>query len=142
MGRGVRALNRLGEALMTALLVMALLCMTLVFQSAHANDLTTDVAIYTAEAAYQGLALVDMGTTLDIRKHPGFSETNPILGRHPSDGKVIGYFAACGISHAVITHSLVNAGWTKTAAAWEAASIGMELNFVDHNYTIGLKARF
>lgn len=42
--------------------------------------------------------LLDLGTTLDIKNHAApwqlnASESNPLLGRHPSDVKLLGYFA-------------------------------------------------
>jgi hypothetical protein len=110
--------------------------------AAKGADLTDDLNVYAAESAYQALALVDMGTTLDIRHRPGMYEENPILGRHPNDARVVGYFAIEGASHALVTHALVSAGWTKTAYTWEALGIGLEAGCVAHNYSIGLKARF
>lgn len=124
------------------LFVLAAGLALLVAKPAHASDLSDDINVYVAEGAYQSLALVDMGTTLDIREHAHFYEQNPILGRHPSDAKVVGYFIVQGVSHALITHVLVSAGWTKTAYTWEALGIGLEAGCVVHNYSIGLHTRF
>lgn len=38
--------------------------------------------------------LGDMMQTLDIKNHENSYETNIILGRHPSDAKVVGYFVS------------------------------------------------
>ncbi|MBI1755049.1 hypothetical protein HY250_01825 [Candidatus Azambacteria bacterium] len=37
----------------------------------------------------------DWHQTRDLKNQPGTYETNPILGRHPSDGKIDLYFAGC-----------------------------------------------
>lgn len=61
----------------------------------------------TALVAAEASLAVDMLQTLDIKRHPdrtfqyygttlvqpGMTETNPILGEHPSDAKVCAYFA-------------------------------------------------
>jgi hypothetical protein len=95
------------------------------------------------ELGYLAAASADMATTLDISKHPGLYETNPILGAHPSNRKVLAYFAATDLAHAGITCLMVNADVSRrTVTVWEAAGIGFELALVGHNYTLGLKMRF
>src|SRR5450631_3019314 len=37
--------------------------------------------------------LVDMSTTLDIKNHTNTYEANPALGDHPTDRRIITYFA-------------------------------------------------
>jgi hypothetical protein len=128
--------------LATLMFIAAFLVASLFVRPAHAGDLSNDINVYVAEGAYQSLALVDMATTLDIRRHPGDYEQNPIMGRHPSDAKVIGYFAIEDAAHALITRALVSNGWTKTAYTWEALSIGVEAGCIAHNYHLGLTARF
>lgn len=43
--------------------------------------------------------MADAYTTDRVLNHPGFEETNPFLGEHPSDAHLYGYFTA---SHLVI----------------------------------------
>lgn len=72
---------------------------------ADAREVVDASLLVAAEAALA----VDMLQTLDIKNHPWRSwyyqgtvllqetrESNPLLGPHPSDAKVIAYFAGCG----------------------------------------------
>lgn len=45
-------------------------------------------------AAVIALLVLDCLQTLDIKNHPGVYEKNVILGRHPSDAKIMVYFSA------------------------------------------------
>lgn len=94
------------------------------------------------EWVYQGAALADMLTTLDIKRHPvaKIVETNPFLGSRPSDAKVLGYFAATGALHWLITRELVNENVPLSVInAWEYVSIGIETGVMAHNFSIGLR---
>jgi hypothetical protein len=103
-------------------------------QCARSDDFTT------LEIAYDVAATADMLTTLDIKKHPALMETNPIMGQHPSDAKVLTYFAATDILHAMVTHELVQGNAPSVLIkAWEYVSIGVETGFAAHNYSIGLR---
>jgi len=64
-----------------------------------------------------------------------FHETNPILGRHPSVGRVNNYFAAMIVGHAAISYVLPPA-WRQ---AWQYVYIGYELKTVTHNRSIGVR---
>jgi hypothetical protein len=113
--------------------------------AAHADDVVVKPPTPALEWAYQGAALVDMLTTLDIKHHPAdkIVEMNPFLGSRPSDGKVLAYFAAAGLLHYALTRELVRENVpAPIVQTWEALSIGLELGMVGHNYGIGLKARF
>lgn len=44
--------------------------------------------------AAESLLLADMLQTFDIKNHRGMTESNFILGPRPSDGVIVGYFAA------------------------------------------------
>ena len=106
---------------------------------AHAADYSTPAT----EWVYQGFAVADMLTTLDIAKHPGYTEMNPILGPHPSDGRVVGYFALTGLLHYGITRALVMGDMPRPLIqVWEATGIALEAGMVGHNYSIGLRARW
>lgn len=92
------------------------------------------------EWAYQTLAAADMFTTLDIRQHAGYREQNPILGSHPADARIVGYFAISGLAHYGITRWLVNSGTpNRVVQAWEASGITVEAYCVGHNYALGLR---
>ena len=54
-----------------------------------------------------GLTLLgDMAQTLDIKRHPGIYEANKILGKHPSDAKIVTYFATVGVLHYELVKAL------------------------------------
>ena len=115
---------------------------------ARAADSVADVLDETPktpvlEWAYQGAALADMLTTLDIKNHPGIHETNPLMGPHPSDGRVLGYFAAYDLLHYGITRILVDLNASRPlVTVWELGTIGYETDLVVHNYRLGLRFAF
>ncbi len=118
---------------------ISLSCCTFVAQKALADD-TVDRSTPALEWAYQGAAVADMLTTLDIKNHPTLMETNPLLGEHPSNGKVFAYFAGTGVLHWAITRELVNGNMQRPLInTWEALTIGLEVGCAAHNYSIGLR---
>lgn len=90
------------------------------------------------EAAYLVLLTADYSLTMDLKNHPGMYEKNPILGRHPSDQQLRGYFAVAAIGHVLGMHFLSREN--RAFAQW--ASIGIELYAVHNNYQLGLSFRF
>lgn len=127
-----------GVALAMFAVLAAFLC-----SQAKADDTNPNAKTPVTEWVYQGVALGDMLTTLDIAKHPGLVEENPLLGQHPSDGKVLGYFAATGVLHYLVTRELVRENVpAPIVQTWEALGIGLEVGMVAHNYSLGLRARF
>lgn len=126
--------------IMWALMILLVLSM---FNAAHADETNPNAPTPVTEWVYQGAAFADMLTTLDIAKHPNLVEENPLMGQHPSDGKVLGYFAATGALHYLVTRELVRENVpAPIVQTWEALGIGLEVGMVAHNYSIGLRARF
>ncbi len=127
-----------GVALAMFAVLAAFLC-----SHAKADDTNPNAPTPVTEWVYQGAAFADMLTTLDIAKHPNLVEENPLMGEHPSDGKVLGYFAATGVLHYLVTRELVRENVpAPIVQTWEALGIGLEVGMVAHNYQIGLRARF
>ena len=127
-----------GVALAMFALLAAFLC-----SHAKADDTNPSALTPVTEWVYQGAAFADMLTTLDISRHPNLVEENPLMGQHPSDGKVLGYFAATGVLHYLVTRELVRENVpAPIVQTWEALGIGLEVGMVAHNYQIGLRARF
>lgn len=96
-----------------------------------------------AELAYQSLHVVDTLQTLDIARHPGHYETNPILGRYPSRGEILAYMAGEAALHLIVSDQLARRdapAWMRSA--WHVTSVGMATNTVRSNARIGLKVRF
>lgn len=50
--------------------------------------------------------VIDMMQTLDIKNHQGMFETNPVLGKHPSDMLIVGYFSSIIVGHSVAFYNL------------------------------------
>jgi hypothetical protein len=126
--------------IMWALMILLVLS---IFNAVHADETNLNAPTPVTEWVYQGAAFADMLTTLDIAKHPNLVEENPLMGQHPSDGKVLGYFAATGLLHWAITRELVRESVpSPVVQTWEALGIGLEVGMVAHNYSIGLRARF
>jgi hypothetical protein len=95
----------------------------------------TDIVL---ESAFIGLMAVDMGTTLDQKNHAHLYEQNSILGRHPSDAKIIGYMTGGVILHAVVSHYLPKP-WRNI---WQIVFIGIESNSVYNNFRLGGKVSY
>ena len=111
--------------------------LALAASAAHSADLPNE------EYAYLGVATLDMLTTLDIKHHHDMWEINPVMGRHPSDAKVLTYFAVTDLLHAGITYELVEHNAPKALVkGWEYFSIGFESGYVAHNLSMGLRFSF
>jgi hypothetical protein len=92
------------------------------------------------ETTYQVLAAVDAMQTLRTADTPGrLHEDNPLLGPHPSPGKVAVYFAVGAVAHYGITSLLVEHDappWL--VRAWELSGITMEIACVGNNLGDGI----
>lgn len=56
------------------------------------------------QAAVAAAFLLDAGQTLDIKNHAGFYEKNKILGKHPADTQIKGYFIGAFLLHTAVIH--------------------------------------
>jgi len=102
------------------------------------NSRQTIIAIPNTSSALL-LHVVDWGQTLWIADPKnGRTETNLILGEHPSRGEVNQYFLLSGIAHVAIANWLP----TKTELfgitmnprrIWQATRIGIEIDVVNGN---------
>lgn len=93
----------------------------------------------TLETAFDVVWTADMLQTLDIRHHSAtLHETNLILGRHPSEGAIVAYFAAGALVHYEVSHLLP----VKLQRPWEYVTIGYEVGQVAVNYHLGLRFAF
>jgi hypothetical protein len=82
--------------------------------------------------------LLDAAQTLDIKNHPDLYETNPLLGRHPSDGKIAAYFIGAGFAHNAITKKLP----TEYRAAWQYGWAALEIVTIVRNRQLNLRFNF
>ena len=90
------------------------------------------------EAAYMAVTVVDLGQTMDIKNHPELKEMNPILGEHPSDGRIKTHFAVSSLIHVLMVHYLP-ASWRP---AFQYLGIGWEAALAGNNYRLGLRTDF
>ena len=103
---------------------------------AHDPWTKEQIALQSAATAF---TVVDWGQTLDIAKKPNeYIETNPVLGKHPSEGRVNTYFAIATLGQIAIAHILPDK-WRKR---WLGANIMVEGYFVQGNYKLGLRVNF
>ena len=92
-----------------------------------------------AETVFVGLAVLDWNQTLQIAKHPDeYSETNFIIGEHPSEGRVNILMPAGIVLHALVTYALPR----KYRSFWQYVWIGEEAACVYQNWRTGLTVRF
>lgn len=79
--------------------------------------------------AYEAVITPHMDFIRDKRR----TEINPLIGRHPSIGRVDTYFAASFLAHALVT-DVLPARWRP---AWQYVSLGLESAVVVRNTMIG-----
>lgn len=115
------------------------MCLMLSFQ-AHAFDEWTKMEIG-MEAVYVAAHIIDWGQTLDIADNPDiyWEEVNcPMLGKHPSRGRVNKVFAAGLILQPIIAHVLPH----DLRKLWILSGIALEVSCIHGNQSIGLNVRF
>lgn len=95
------------------------------------------------EKAWLGTAaavtVADWATTRDLsrRYNEGYHENNPILGKHPSTGRVDLYFVTAGTIGYLIADNL-DQNRTTFLQAWTA----VEIFYTNRNLNIGLRMKF
>lgn len=82
--------------------------------------------------------MLDAAQTLDIKNHPELYETNPLLGRHPSDVKIVSYFIGAGFAHDAITKALPS----QYRAAWQFGWAALEIGTIIRNHRLDLRFNF
>ncbi|MGZ3240710.1 MAG: hypothetical protein ACXWJK_10185 [Burkholderiaceae bacterium] len=105
-------------------------------QMAFADDLTPieqkrELLVYTT-------LMLDAAQTLDIKNHPNLYETNPLLGRHPSDTKIVAYFIGAGFAHDAVTKALP----TEYRATWQYGWAALEIGTIIRNRKLNLRFNF
>ena len=105
---------------------------------AHAADTWTK-ADTARELTALVLRMIDYKTTRDIARKPDeYIESNPILGEHPSLGRINTYFVATSLIHPVISYYLPR----NYREAFQYISIGISLTASTVNIMSGLQIRF
>ena len=93
------------------------------------------------ELLYLLLHGLDWAQTRTIAKNPNkYSEINPILGRHPSTGRVNNYFLATGLGHLGLNDMLNYPQYRKW---FQNSTIGLEALITPRNkFKFGIGATF
>ena len=113
-----------------------LIVMLLIPTIAHAEWNGADSA---REVVWQGLHVIDWGQTLEIARQPeDYWEVNPIMGRHPSVGRVNLYMGVSAVVHGVVSWVLPD----EVRKWWQYVSIGVSGACVARNFNIGLGVRY
>jgi hypothetical protein len=118
--------------------IAAVLFLILLPCSARAFDAWSkqDVAM---EAGYAALHIIDWGQSLNVAAHPDqYHEINPIMGEHPSRGRVNLYMASSLLAHIGITHVLP----AKCRPYFQGITIGIKAGVVANNLSVGLRLGF
>ena len=91
------------------------------------------------EIAYQAMQVIDWSQTRTIAQHPDrFLEYNPLIGRHPSIGRVDTWMATGMVSHYVVSRSL-NRRWRRTFQIYTTVA---EIAVVGNNRRVGIWLSF
>ena len=92
------------------------------------------------EATYLTLRVIDWGQTRNIvhREAEGYSETNKILGKHPTINEVDAYMAGAALGHILIAAALPR----KWREGFQYVTILELVIAVVHNNSISLKVDF
>ena len=111
---------------------------------------STNLRISDPEIAWQTLNAVDLGQTVTIARRPsdyyeiGFPASE-VIGRHPSESDVKGYFAASALMHFAVSSWLDRETqdsdshlWHDVRIAWYVATIGLSAGYVVHNAADGI----
>ncbi len=90
------------------------------------------------ELTYDSLLMLDATQTKAAMSKPGFRETNPLLGSHPSSGSINKHFAEAGIIHAAVSYLSP----TIYRKSWQWGSLFIEGLVVAHNAYLGASLKF
>lgn len=88
------------------------------------------------ETAWMILHTIDWGQTRYAMERPDeFKELNPLLGNHPSKGRINTFMGATALGHVLLTHCLDS----KERPVWQYISIGIKAGVVGNNYYMGAR---
>jgi len=148
-----KKINKMLRIAIGVVFFLLVVCMFLLFPKAACPADKWTTLDYTLQSAVITTQVIDWGQTLDIAKSQpkvlsegdGWrmiqrrrSEINPILGDHPSVGRVNTYFISSIILNSVVAHYLPK----PYRNIFQVLSIGCESYFISRNYHVGLKINF
>jgi len=119
-------------------LALAAIALAAILAPAHAAEAWT-VEDTAREAFFQTLLTVDCAQTRYGASHPRqFEERNPILGKHPSKGRINTICLGVGAGHYFISRWLSR----ETRTFWQHSTIFIEVYAVGGNYMAGVGMEF
>lgn len=87
------------------------------------------------EVIWQTLHAVDWLQTQEIASNDDYYETNLLIGKYPSRGRVNTHMALFAVGHVAISHFMPD----KYRKYWQGISIVVKGGYVVHNYSIGIR---
>ena len=81
---------------------------------------------------------IDMLQTLEIANNDAYYETNPILGKHPSETAVVTYFIARGFAHYHVTKMIPQ----KYRNIWHGYNVIYNYDVIRDNHELGIRINF
>ena len=121
----------------TAFLIMIMVLMLLGCATFNTQDpWTRNQKIL--QGTSMALQTLDWGTTLDIVDREGYYETNPIIGKYPSKGRINLYFICSMAGKFLLAHYLPS----NLRKYWFGSNILISSYMVNNNYGIGLRVNF
>ena len=117
--------------------LILLLLILFLSTSTLSKELTKEQKI--GELAFQTVNFIDMLQTIEIVEHSDkWHETNPILGKHPKNYEVVGYFITRGFLHYKITEWLPS----KFRVFWLTITILPQIPIIEHNHNLGIRIKW
>ena len=114
--------------------ILITLSFLLIWNRAFGEELTKSQKI--GELSFQLVNAIDMFQTLEIVEHGDlYYETNTILGKHPKNYEVVGYFIARGFLHYEVTKWLPS----KFRVPWLTITILPQIPVIEHNHNLGIR---
>ena len=81
---------------------------------------------------------IDMLQTLEIANNDAYYETNPILGKHPSEAEVVTYFIARGFAHYQATRMIPQ----RYRNLFHGYNVFYNYNVIRDNHQLGIRIDF
>lgn len=91
----------------------------------------TDTAL---ELTLVAVSFIDVCQTSWFLRDPSYSESNPLLGRHPSQLELNLFTLGALVTHAAIAYALPK----PYRSIWQGLGIGVETSAIAHNFSIGV----
>ena len=114
------------------LVILMILVVVLLSRFTLAGELTP--AQVKGEILFQTLNIADGALTIKGLKQEGVEEVNPILGTNPSDGTVLLFIGAVGITHYIFTRYIYQT--EKNRKIWLWGTNIIKAAVVGHNITV------